>query len=376
MSLENHLSEKDGKTPQKPRFFRLESPKEAEALEALLKGGRISGVVDDFAEQLSELYAVTHPQEIFSPDFTGKVAEHLEKLSAETPLFRRGVWVYYPWLSTVVHILSKANFLTLRTARNRNLITKEEQEKYASAVIGIGGLSVGSNVALALALSGGGAYFRLADPDMLALSNTNRILGGIQNLGLPKVEMTARMLYEINPYLEIELFSEGLNKENISGFFAGREGKPSLDIVVDELDNLAVKYLIREQAKKHRLAVVMAADNGDGSVVDIERYDLDAETPFFHGRMGNVSYEELAKLDKQGIGRMITKHIGQENVTERMQESLREIGKTIVSWPQLGGAAMLSGASVAYSVRKILLGQPIESNRAVVSLEKLLSGKK
>jgi hypothetical protein len=55
-----------------------------------------------------------------------------------------------------------------------------------------------------------------------------------------------------------------------------------------------------------------------------------------------------------------------------MQQSLLEMGKTIVSWPQLGGAAMLNGAAVAYCVRKILNGQPIIENRALVSMDEKL----
>src|SRR5258708_16210511 len=104
--------------------------------------------------------------------------------------------------------------------------------------------------------------------------------------------------------------------KNIKQFFTG------LDIVIDELDNLAVKFLIREQAKKHKIAVVMAADNGDNAVVDVERYDTNPKTKFFHGRMGEVSYKKLSTLNKFGIGKMITKHIGAENVTERMKGSL------------------------------------------------------
>jgi hypothetical protein len=117
----------------------------------------------------------------------------------------------------------------------------------------------------------------------------------------------------------------------------------------------------------------MAADNGDNAVVDVERYDLDNNTPFFHGRMGeDISYEKLFHLDKFGIGKMITKHVGPENVTIKMQESLLEMGKTIVSWPQLGGAALINGAAVAYCVRKILNGQLLENNRALISLDEIL----
>ena len=80
----------------------------------------------------------------------------------------------------------------------------------------------------------------------------------------------------------------------------------------------------------------------------------------------------MAGLDKFGIGRTIAKHIGAENTAVRMQESLPEMGRSIVSWPQLGGAALLNGSAVAYCVRKILTGQPLEKNRALVSLDEKL----
>jgi hypothetical protein len=88
--------------------------------------------------------------------------------------------------------------------------------------------------------------------------------------------------------------------------------------------------------------------------------------------MGEVTYEELCSLDKFGIGKMITKHVGAENVTQRMKESLLEMGKTIVSWPQLGGAALINGGAVAYCVRKILNGEPLEGNRSLISLDEML----
>jgi hypothetical protein len=161
----------------------------------------------------------------------------------------------------------------------------------------------------------------------------------------------------------VEVFSEGLTEKNIERFCK------DLDVFIDELDSFPVKYLIREQCKKWEIPLVQAADNGDNGVVDIERYDLDKNTPFFHGRLGDVSYEMFTKLDKFGIGKTITQLVGPENVTERMQESLLEMGKTIVSWPQLGGAALLNGAAVAYCVRKILNNQPLESIRSLLVMD-------
>lgn len=366
-NLKKSLNEKLSEVfDSRPIIFDFNKKSDQKASENLFASGRIQCVIDDYKEQQNELFGVKNPSMVYTPDFKKNFENYYSGIEKECPIWQNGRWVYFPWLSKLVHILEEDDFQMVRTARNKNLINKEEQEKFYKATVGIGGLSVGNSVALAMVLQGGAKKIKLADMDRLALSNTNRIRTGVDNLGVLKVEMTARQIYEINPYAEVELFPEGLTKKNIGKFFEG------LNIVIDELDNLAVKYLIREQAKKHRIAVVMAADNGDNAVVDIERYDLNPNTPFFQGRMGEVSYEMLSKLDKFGIGRMITKHVGPENVTERMQQSLLEMGKTIVSWPQLGGAALINGSAVAYCVRKILNGQSIENNRALISLDEKL----
>jgi molybdopterin/thiamine biosynthesis adenylyltransferase len=349
-----------------PIFFNLKINKDKDSLRKLFESGGIIRVSDDCREELLELFGIEHPTEVYQPGFKESFEKYYGEIQKEIPLLEQGTWVYFPWSGVLSHILNENDFQTVRTARNRNLINQEEQDKFHNATIGIGGLSIGSSVAFALALSGGPKHIKLADMDRLALSNTNRVLMGVDHLGSLKVEMAAHKIYEINPYTKIELFPEGLTPENIGIFFK------DLNLVIDEIDNLAMKYLIRVEAKKRKIPVVMAADNGDNAVVDVERYDLDPDLPFFHGRLGETSYEELSKLDKFGIGKTITKHIGAENVTIRTQESLLEMGKTIVSWPQLGGAALINGAAVAYCVRKILNGQPIENNRALISLDEKL----
>jgi molybdopterin/thiamine biosynthesis adenylyltransferase/phage pi2 protein 07 len=361
------LHSKKDSTTTLPVFFDLSNLEHEKQVNVLIKEDKIQVTIDDYEEQQLELFGVNNPSKVYTPTFKQEFADFYKALEAQKPLHTDGVWVFFPWSCKLVHILCENDFQKVRTARNKNLISEEEQEKFYNATVGIGGLSVGSSVAFALVLQGGAKRIKLADMDRLALSNTNRILMGVDNLGVLKVEMAAKRIYEINPYAQVELFSDGLNRENIEVFFDG------LDIIIDELDNLAIKYLIREYAKKHKIAVVMAADNGDNAVVDVERYDLDPNTPFFHGRMGEgVTYEMLSQLDKFGIGKMITKHVGPENVTIKMQESLLQMGKTIVSWPQLGGAALINGAAVAYCVRRILNGQSIESNRALISLDEKL----
>lgn len=368
--IEKFIEEKvKASTESKPRIFDLQKEKDLVELSELIDKNKIQHIADDYEEQQKEYFQVMNPSLVYVPGFEEKFQEYLKALQEKTPLKQHGRWVYFPWISTLVHLLEDDAFQRVRTARNRNLINEDEQKKFYNATVGIAGLSVGNSIALAIVLQGGARRLRLADYDRLALSNINRVRAGTENLGVLKVEVTARQIYALNPYAEIELFPEGLTQESIARFF---EGPPKLDIVIDELDNLAIKLLIREQAKKHKLAVVMGADNGDNAVVDVERYDENPKQEFFHGRIGQVTHDQLAKLDKFGIGKTITQHIGPENVTERMQQSLLEMGKTIVSWPQLGGAALLNGSAVAYCVRKILNKQPLENNRALVSLDEKL----
>lgn len=357
------------KMPWKPAVLDLSKEEDRKILEGLFAEGAVRHVCDDYDEQLREHYSFLNPQKVFHPDLEKDFQAHRAGLAAVAPLWQHGRWAFLPWRGTLVHILENEAYQQVRTSRNRNLVTAEEQKKFAEAVVGIAGLSVGNSIALAIVLQGGATRIRLADFDQLALSNINRVRSSAAEFGSNKAEMTARQIYELNPYAEVEVFADGLTEANIGNFFVGEK---KLDVVIDEIDNLAVKCLIREHAKKLRMPVVMAADNGDDGVIDIERYDLDPNTPFFHGRMGEVSYEMLKTLDKMGIGRLIVKHIGPETVTPRVRASMMEIGKTIVSWPQLGGAALLNGSAVAYCVRGIVCGHPLESNRALVSLDAAL----
>ena len=365
--LRQLLASKKDQSVSVPVFFNLSQSEDQSRVHTLIDEGKIQVTIDDYEELQLELFGVHNPTKVYAPTFKQEFAEYYQSLEKSKLLHEDGVWVYFPWSSKLVHILHEDDFQLVRTARNMNLISREEQKKYYNACVAIGGLSVGSSVAFALVLQGGPKHIKLADMDRLALSNTNRILMGIDNLGILKTEMAARRIYEINPYAHVELFNDGLHPDNIDEFFKG------VDIMIDELDNIAVKYLIREKAKQYKIPVLMGTDNGDNAVIDIERYDTEENITYFHGRMGDdITYESLTTLDKFGIGKMATKCVGPENVTIKMQESLLEMGKTIVSWPQLGGAALINGAAVAYCVRKILNGQLVENNRALFSLDEKL----
>jgi hypothetical protein len=350
--------------PSSPIFFSLNEPSEKKAFEELRKTEPAVLIIDTYLDQLKEYFFISNPHFAFSPDREKEWETFHAEESAETPVESLGTWVYFPWTRTLVHLLNKERFLTVRTARNRNLITIDEQSKLWNTRVAIAGMSIGSSVASSMVLSGIGQHFVLADSDILDLSNTNRIRTSVTNLGIPKIEIVARELFSINPYVTISYFTEGLSEADIESFIADS------NIVIDEIDDFSIKYGLRVAARTHRLPLLSGIDVADSSIIDIERYDLSAETNPFNGRI-SLEGIDIHALTKPEIGKLIGSLVGAENEPERMRNSVSEVGKTLVSWPQLGTTALLNGAAIAHATRQILLGNSTPSGRQIFSFEKI-----
>src|SRR3989344_1429332 len=85
-----------------------------------------------------------------------------------------GGWVFHSWSNFLYHLVSKKQYVLLRTARNRNIITEKDQLQLYNKRVAIIGLSVGSNITLSLLRSGVGNYFIVADRDVVEVTNFNR----------------------------------------------------------------------------------------------------------------------------------------------------------------------------------------------------------
>ena len=116
-------------------------------------------------------------------------------------------------------------------SRNTGWVTVQEQNILRHKRIAIAGLGgVGGAHFLTLTRLGIGA-FRVADFDKFSLANFNRQVGAnISSLGKPKTDVLVAMAKDINPDLDIEIFPEGVNKDNLREFLA------DIDVYVDGLD--------------------------------------------------------------------------------------------------------------------------------------------
>ena len=315
--------------------------------------------VDAFLPQLKELFFIENNSFIGIPKKTAYKTEEFT-LFCES-MKDSFIYVHFPWNGYTVKTVEKDRYLSLKTNRNQDLITKEEQEILRNYHVAVLGLSVGSNIAFVLTQAGISNDIILADFDELDTTNLNRILAGIHQVGLNKCEVAAQHIYQDNPFANVSMFPEGVSEENLEKLLS--EGK--LDCIIEEIDDIPMKIATRRLAIKYNVPIVMITDNGDGVVLHIERYDLGHDRIFGH----DLAYWENilagAEMTKETAGKIIIGDIvgGLQFVDPKMIKSVaRVLNKELVSWSQLGSAALLGGVMATVAIKEIALGHSNEKD--------------
>lgn len=347
-----------------PLLLRLSQEEDRKVFEQLCTTDAVSFVHDTLQDQLKELIKCLHPSQQLSAEEIGALID--QRLGGIHP-DHYGIWVYYPWNRSIVHLLDEEEFIIVRTSRNQLKITKEEQELLRQKTIGIIGSSVGQSIALTLAMERTCGNLRIADFDTLELSNLNRIRAGANNIGLSKVVITAREIAEIDPFIKVTIYTEGVTHDTIDGFLR-EAGK--LDIMVEVCDNIDMKIYSRLRARALGIPVVM--DTNDRGMMDIERFDLEPERPVLHGFLEGISLEDLSSLSPEQRMAMILKIVGADSISQRLRLSIAELQRSIGALPQLASSVVLGGAITTDVCRRILLGTFTSSGRFYVDPEGIM----
>ncbi|MBU0661497.1 ThiF family adenylyltransferase [Patescibacteria group bacterium] len=310
-----------------------------------------------YIEQLGELFKIMNPNLLYVDvkEYEKKKQEFIiEYTQVEKDKFR-GCWVYLPWKGYFIHMLTPKQYSLVRTNRNKNLITTEEQDVLINSCVATIGLSIGNSIATSLAYNGIGGKVKLAEFDTIDTSNLNRIRAGICQVGEKKIDVISQQIYEIDPFIQQYLFKNGLDDSNLESFFI--KDKP--DIIFEVIDDFVMKIKLRLMAKKYGVPVVMCTNIGDRVLIDIERFDLDKDLPLFGGRVENIPEEILNNPDNTDIlkNEYAVKLVGRELIPDRALNSVSAIGKDLVARPQLMSTVTISSGLSAYIARKILLGE-------------------
>lgn len=347
-----------------PDMFKLTDDDAKEELRHRLLTDWGIKVVDPIETIAEDLYEMHHPD---SKDNDDKKEAFVSDIYQQGADF--GTWVHFPWSDTVVRFADKQDHQELRTFRNRNLFTPEEQRKLLLAHVAVIGMSVGSAVAEQLVVGGVGSHVLYADRDTLSVPNLNRIRSGMPEVGMNKVDIAAMKTSELDPYVQQTHLKAGLTPESLDRL---QDFKPN--VVFDEVDDLGVKVVLRRFAAEHGVPLIMATDVGEKSMIDVERYDNQPDTKAFLGRISNTEADQLAsdQLSAEDKKRLMVKIIGIRNASTRLLGSLVEIDKTLGGFPQLGSTAAIGGALAELTAKEIILGRGPKSGRRVLSPRKAL----
>ena len=346
-----------------PQRFWARDAGDRHLLAALLASGRVTQVIDPIAQIADELFDISDLGDL--SDNGARERFGLE-FDAESHTF--GVWIYFPWSGELIRYPDRQEHRSLRTFRNRDLITRSEQLVIAEAKIAVLGLSVGSNIVDQFVRVGIGSSYLLGDMDSVKASNLNRMRASMRHVGVAKIDVLGRKISELDPYIEQVHLPSGYSDsadEELTNF------KP--DLIVEEVDDLAVKARIRQWASLNRTPLIMVTDAGERSVVDVERHDLGNVQPF-NGRVKSATLQRLieGQLTDAERKRVTIKIVGSRNLSIRLLESALQVDKRLAGMPQLISAASAGAAVASVAARAILCGEPLKSGSYVLSPRRLL----
>lgn len=306
-------------------------------------------IVDLYKYQLEELYKNQNISKHENPD-----------------LNVNGSWIYIPWRGAILHILSEKEYRTLRLNRNRDLIREDESDRLRMYTVGYVGLSVGAMIAESLVHTGFDQYVKVADLDTISVSNLNRLNAGIFDTNVNKSINITRKLIEINPYLEIDCYKEGINDANLEAFFVSNR---KLNLIIEEVDDFKIKIKLRRMARLKHIPLLMLTNVGDKILIDIERYDLIPDLPLFNGLLGNIEDEIMeSRLGIEDIKKFSIDFVGRNSLNDRIITSINGIGMTHSGRPQLYGTIAASSGIAAIVARNLALTNTLSSGRYVIDL--------
>ena len=206
-------------------------------------------------------------------------------------------------------------------------------------VIGAGGL--GSPALLYLAAAGVGTL-GVVDFDEVDESNLQRqVIHGQGDIGRPKAVSAKESVAEVNPYVDVVVYEERLDNDNVMRIFA------DYDLIVDGTDNFATRYLVNDAA------VLLGKPYVWGSI-----YRFDGQASVFwaaHGPCYRCLYPEppppgmVPSCAEGGVLGVLCAAIGSIQVTEAIK-LLAGIGE-----PLLGRLMIYDALAMEYralSVRK------------------------
>jgi hypothetical protein len=283
-------------------------------------------------------------------------------------------------------VTSNSMLLTDPEAR---LSWREVRARLEGAVVGFAGVSVGGNILEGWLREARPKRVKVADPDWVETTNLNR--GERMSLRhivasradrfdarnpyeTPRVSKAEYVAYEaqlVDPYAQFFVYKDGLNRSNIERFLLGNGAdEPPISILVEEMDNLELKVLVRELCRQHRIDVLMLSDFGHRVHARWNYFRDDPQSTIGYGVPDAVLHDRLAAVrggDRNKVFDFIAAMCGDDFAGDQFKAWMDGQGEQPTSsLPQSGATAMASGAIGGKECALHILGHHERRDRRIV----------
>ncbi|MCA9348055.1 ThiF family adenylyltransferase [Candidatus Saccharibacteria bacterium] len=233
-------------------------------------------------------------------------------------------------------------------SRNRGFFSNSEQERLRNATVAIAGAGGDGGLLAEQMVRAGVGKIRLADPEEFGPENINRqAFSGMDVVGMNKAMTVARGLLKINPWLDVEVYTDGVTGDNIEDF------SHDADLIIDETEFTMPELgtMINREARKIGAPVLMAMNIGFGAQV----------TSFVEGR-GKTFEQWLGIPDGMPLDEVKDYDVEVSKWLAHLPsyaslDVFQRVSNGEMSAPSLaGGVALAAGVASEQAMRHLLTG--------------------
>lgn len=329
-------------------------------LRAFVKKEKIDHVHDFFETMWKEREAIDKPDIYFLPSVekAALLEEKYRKFFGSSRAVSKGVWIHHPWSSSLFHLVSEQDYYTLRTARNRDLVSAQQQEVLHKACISVIGLSVGSCALMSLVRYGIGSTYIIGDYDNVEVSNLNRSMYGLSDYLTNKTDALVKKIFELDPFAQVIAYTSGIDEKSMGDILK------KADLVIDTFDSFGLKVKLREMATQLKKPIISGFDIEKGMLLLVERYDIDSEKAmnvFLNGTDPSILFQPTSTPQEKT--NFFIKLIGKKYHSPLMLKCVLGVGKVLTGYPQLVIATQLTASIFTMVAEDILLKKSQRSYR-------------
>jgi|GEM_PF-5071836 len=253
------------------------------------------------------------------------------------------------------HSPEHERFYALLTARNRGLLSDDDQVVLRNSIVLVAGCGGIGGAVIEPLVRAGAESIVLADNGRYSIYDLGSEAVSLPEVGRLKTDAIAARIRVINPYVQVTITSAGVTDDNADELVAGA------DLIVDgigaiDTNALRAKLRLHLSAKEQRKPVVSGYDVAGSLWVAVYDY-RDADVRLLDGKVWAEEIETIGPVEF--LSRIFA---SLRMPIEMVPEFERHMLGQTISPPALASTALLYGALSVRLVVDILTGRPVRSS--------------